>query len=382
VGTNRDIRVATGITGTSGSYNLDIQGIAPGSYYVGLGTQTTCCSQMNTSQPLVINQTPIVSFVRPSFSSGSDYASQAGNSWDFSDSTDVTGLLNFENTSFQNGELNMVTASGPPPGGVDSRIILHTPSPANTGIYRYLTFRLSTQNGSAPWQNVVEGMIARWIWSVQGSSGLYGYSCKLVSQDIPYDVGYQIYSIDLYDTFNGQAVETQGECTSLSTTWQASSSVLELRFDPNENISCSNEQGKPFVFSTCGNYVQKLDWIRLTAVDQVVKGIPFPVQLVLNHSPATVSLAFFYTTTLAKPTQFPAQLYTPPTPTPTGTFKLFLPMLFKNYPPFDTFPEANVTYLWNTTNVPLGTYYICAQPNDGYNTATYCSEAPVNVVVP
>jgi len=375
VGTDRDIRVETGVTGTSGYYNLDIQGIAPGSYYVGLGTKTTCCSQMNTSQPLVINQTPIVSFVRPSFFSGPDYASQAGNSWDFSDNTDVTGLLNFKNTSFQNGELNMVTESGPLPAGVDSRIILNTPSPANTGIYRYLTFRMSTQNGSAPWQNVVEGMMTRWIWSVQGSSGSQGYSCKLVSQDITYDVGYQTYSIDLYNTFNGQAEVTQGECDGLPTTWQASSSVLEFRFDPNENISCTPE-GKPFVISTCGDYVQKLDWIRLTAVDQVAQGIPFPVQITLNRSPATVSLTFFYTTTLANPTQFPAQLYIQPRP--TGNFELFLPLLLNNYPTtlFD------VTYLWDTTNVRPGTYYICVQANDGYNTATYCSESFMNVMVP
>ena len=381
VGTNRDIRVASGITGTSGSYNLDIQGITPGSYYVGLGMETTCCSQMNTSQPLVINQTPIVSFVRPSFFSGPDYASQAGNSWNFSDSTDVTGLLNFKSASFQNGELNMVTASGPKPAGVDAQISLNSPSPANPGTYRYLTFRMSTQNGLAPWQNIVDGMIARWIWSVQGASGLPGYRCTLVGQDIPYDVGYQTYTIDLYNTFDGQAKETQGECTGLPTTWQASGPVLKMRFDPNENISCNPQFGIPFVISTCGDYVQKLDWIRLTAVDQVTQGIRFPVQITLNHSPGTVSLTFFYTTTLANPTQFPAQIYTPPPP--AGTIKLFLPMLLKNYQPtYDTFPETNGTYLWETTNVPLGTYYICVRANDGYNTATYCSEAPVKVVVP
>jgi hypothetical protein len=381
VGTNRNIRTATGVSGTSGSFSLDVQGIAPGSYYVGLGTVTTCCSQMNTSQPLVINQTPIVSFVRPSFISGPVYARQAGNSWDFSDNTDVTGLQNFKSTSFQNGELNMVTASGPQPAGVDSKILLNTPSPVNNGIYRYLSFRMSTQNGSAPWQNVVDGMIARLVWSVQGTSGRPGYRCNLVSHDIPFDVGYQTYSIDLFNAFNGLAEATQGECTGLPTTWQASGPVLGIRFDPNENISCNPQFGSPFVISTCGDYVQKLDWIRLTAVDQVTQGIPFPVQIALSHSPSTVTLTYFYTTTLADPNQFPAQIYTPPTP--GGTYKLFLPLVLNNYQPtFDTFPEANATYIWDTTNVPLGTYYICVRANDGYNTATYCSEAPVNVVVP
>ncbi len=377
VGTNRNIRMATGVAGTSGSYNLDIQGIAPGSYYVGLGTETTY-SQMNTSQPLVINQTPIASFVPP-------YLSQAGIRWSFGDNTDIAGLLNFKSASVQNGELNMVTASGPQPAGVDAQIILDT-LPINTGAYRYLTFRMSTQNGSAPWQNVVDGMIARLVWSVQGASGRAGFRCTLVSQDIPYDVGYQTYSIDLYNTFYGQAEQTQGECAGLPTTWQASSPVLALRFDPNENISCTPQFGGPFVISTCGDYVQKLDWIQLTAVDQVVQGNAFPVQIMLNDLPATVSLTFFYTTALANPTQFRAQLYTPLyTPlikVSAGTSQLFLPILFKNHPPIDTFPEANVTYLWDTTNVPLGTYYICVQANDGYNTATYCSESPMKVVAP
>jgi hypothetical protein len=187
--------------------------------------------------------------------------------------------------------------------------------------------------------------------------------------------------MDLYNIFNGQAETTQGECTGLPTTWQASGPVLELRFDPNENISCNPQFGSPFVISTCGDYNQKLDWIRLTAVDQVAQGIPFPVQITLNHSPATVTLTYFYTTTLADPTQFPAQIYTPTAS--AGTFKLFFPMILNNYQPIlDTFPVANGTYLWDTTNVPLGTYYICIRANDGYNTATNCSEAPVNVVVP
>jgi hypothetical protein len=367
VGTTRDIRVATGVSGTSGSYNLDIQGIAPGSYYVGLGTTTTCCSQMNVSQPLVINQATIVSFDRPSFVSG------PSKSWGFGSSSDVAGLNNFKSTSFQNGELTMVTASGPQPAGVDAQVVLNT-SPISASAYRYLNFRMFTQEGSAPWQNVVDGGMLRWIWQVSGY-------CWLVGQDIDYDIGYQTYSIDLYDAFNGSAEATSGWCGGLPTTWQASSTVYGLRFDPNENISCSPQFAGAFVTSTCGDYVQKLDWIRLAAIDQVAKGTPFPIQITLNRPPAGVSFAFYYTTTLSNPTQSPAQLYTPPTFS-IGPFQLYLPTIFKNYVVGDTFPSVDVTYVWDTTSVSLGTYYICAQSNDGYNTTTYCSEAPLNLVAP
>jgi hypothetical protein len=366
VGTTRDIRVATGVTGTSGSYNLDIQGIAPGSYYVGLGTTTTCCSQMNTSQPLVINQAPIVSFDRPSFFSG------ASQSWGFGSSSNVTGLNNFKSTSFQNGELNMVTASGPQPAGIDAQVVLNT-SPISSNAYRYLSFRMFTQEGSAPWQNVVDGGMARFIWAVSGY-------CWLVGQDIDYDIGYQTYSIDLYNAFNGSAEVTSGFCGGLPTTWQTSGIVYGLRFDPNENISCNPQFAGAFVTSTCGDYVQKLDWIRLTAIDQTTKGTPFPIQITLNRPLAGVTFTFYYTTTLSNPTQSLAQLYTPPTIS-IGPFQLYLPTIFKNSVDVagDTFPSVDVTYMWDTTSVSLGTYYICAQANDGYNTTTYCSEAPVIV---
>lgn len=380
VGTSRDIRVATGIVGTSGSYALDIQGITPGSYYVGLGTGTTCCSQMNTSQPLVINQTPVATFVRPSFISGADYASQAGDNWDFSDITDVSEFRNFESTSFQFGELNLVTPSGPQPAGVDAQIVLNSPLPADLANFRYLNFRMSTQNGSALWENCVDGGMARFVWSVQGASGLPGFRCNIVSHDIPYDVGFQTYSIDLFDSFNGLPEMIQGDCTGIPTSWEFSGPGLQFRFDPNENITCNPQTGSPFIISTCGDYVQKLDWIRLTEIDQASQGAPFPILISLNHSPADVSLDFFYTTTTEVPTQNNAQLYTPQIP--EGNYQLYLPLLLSNYPTSDTIPTANVSFQWDTKNVVPGTYYICVQANDTINTATYCSEAPMKVVGP
>ncbi len=379
VNTNRDIRVATGVDGTAGWYTLDVQGIAPGSYYVGLGTDTTCCSQMNTAQPLVIQQTPIVSFTRPSFLSGTDYASSAGNQWDFGDSSDVVDTRNFKSVSLQNGELVMVTASGPQPAGVDAQVVLNTPAPIDTSTYRYLSFRMSTQNGSAPWQNVVDGMIARLVWSIQGSSGRPGYRCNLVSQDIPYDVGYHTYTIDLHDAFSGSAEEVQGECTGYPWRWQQTLPVLELRFDPNENITCNPQSGSSFIISTCGDFVQNLDWIRLTAIDQVKRGTPYLIETIVTPLESGMAIDFFYTTDRNNPTQFLAeQYYAAP---PIGSFQVFLPVVVNSLSNSDTTPESNYTYLWDTSNVPPGTYYICARYT-GFQTVTYCSEAPVKVTSP
>ena len=89
VGTNRQIRVATDVVGQSGSYQLDVQGIAPGSYVVGLSNSLTGCCTVESDEILEINQTPIANFANPNFYSGPDYASSAGNAWDFLDAADV-----------------------------------------------------------------------------------------------------------------------------------------------------------------------------------------------------------------------------------------------------------------------------------------------------
>ncbi len=388
VGTGRNIRVASGINGASGQYTLDTQGLAPGSYYVGLGTADTCCSDLNTTTPLVIYPRPIATFARPSFTSGVEYSEQSGKPWDFKDSADVTSHANFKSFTFQNGELTMVTASGPQPAGLDAQMFLNSPMPAAPTAYRYLTFRMSSQNGSAAWQDVVDGMIARWIWKVQGASGRSGWNCYLVSQDIPFDVGYQTYSIDLFNTFNGTAEAMAGECAGLPNTWTGSSPVLEMRFDPNENISCNPQTTDPtnrsFIVSTCGDYVQKLDWIRLTQMDSVNRGQPYRIEMGLNKTPASVpSITYYYTDDLNNKTKYTAQAFVPPTPAPFGAHPVFLPALLNAPTPQGDLPAVtnSVTYLWDTTNVSAGTYYVCTALNDGVSTKLniYCSETPVAV---
>ncbi|HLE27241.1 MAG TPA: hypothetical protein VI793_03935 [Anaerolineales bacterium] len=392
VGTSNYIRVAKDVNGASGSYALDTQGLAPGSYYLGLGTATSCCLDENTTTPFVVNQAPIATFARPSFTSGPEYSEYAGNAWDFKDSADASSLEKFKSTSFVSGELNLVTASGPQPAGVDARVYLNTPRQANPASYRYLTFRMSSQNGSAAWQNVVDGMLARFVWSVQGASGRQGFRCHLVTHDITFDVGYQTYTVDLYDSFNGAAEEWSpppgdplaAECDSLPKTWKDSSLVLQFRFDPNENISCNPQQTDParraFIVSTCGDYVQKLDWIKLNQPDAVMHGSVFPVQIGLNKNASLVaSRIFYYTDDLSNKTKFAAAQYTPPAPTP-GAFKQFLPIVGRDVLASigDPIEVPNpVTYLWDTSAVAPGTYYICVTVGDGLNTVTYCSEAPV-----
>lgn len=370
--TNRNIRVATDINGASGQYTLDVQGIAPGKYTVGLsGSLSSCCSVDNV-KTLTINQTPIVNFTKPSYYSGEDFATKAGNPWDFYDSTDVTAVHGMS-YSIGGGIMDMVTQSRV---DADPKIFLNLPYDiTNSSQYQYLSFR---HYAEGPWQNTPQGMIARWIWSVPGTD----QSCTLVSQDIPFDVDWHTYSIDLSDPFNGQAEEVAGGCTGLPRHWLDFYRVNKVRFDPNENIL-----GVPLH--------QQLDWIRLTKIDQVIRGTIFPITLGLNKPPSQiVTSKYFYTNDLNNPKQHVASQklaigaedigsLTSSESILAGTNRVMVPIILKHFVPVDLPPAANqVVYQWDTASVSPGDYYVCAELFDGVNIALYCSEAPVKVVSP
>jgi hypothetical protein len=372
--TNRYIRIATDVNGQSGSYQLDVQGIAPGTYYAGLSQSLSNCCIVESSQTIVINQTPVVDFAKPSYFSGEDYASSTGNAWDLRDSADIVKAVGAR-YSQMGGVLDMVTQSG----SADPKIFLNTPQQIpDSREYRYLNFRLYTEG---PWQNVTDGMIVRWIW-VQPIDG--GGECYRVSQDIPLDVGWQMYSIDLSHPFNGMAEEVAGSCGKTKWHWLESSPLSKFRFDPNENIL-----GIPLH--------QQLDWVRLTKVEQVTQGSAFTIRIGLNKIPSEIaSTQFYYTNDLSNPTQHIANeminssnVLNLENTQSSGKMSLnfqqvlTLPLSMKDYVPSDIPGIANeLPFNWETSNVNPGEYHICVRVNDRYNEAIYCSEAPIQVVAP
>jgi hypothetical protein len=367
-GTSRPIRVATGVNGAAGSAQIDVQGLAAGSYDVGIGTSTSCCASFGDT-PLVINQRPLASFTNPSFSGGVDYASQAGTPWDFSDTrtATVTSQGSQAAWAYKDGMLEIVTPSGPLPAGIDVRIRLNAPVPANSAEYRYLTFRMNT-GWKAPWANVPHGMIGRWIWTIPGPSGR---GCDLVSFDIPYDIGWQTYSIDLHDPVQGRVEESSGRCPSLLPNWKSSGTVTGMRFDPNENITVAADK-----VTGGGPFTQQFDWMRLTKDIQVKQGAPYLVEVGLNKPAGQVTRTYYYTTDRNNPTQNRAAAYNPPAP--GGSVKVFIAQVAANYQPVDAVANP-ASFAWDTSNVAPGTYYLCVNLNDGVSENTVCGEAPVVV---
>ena len=211
------------------------------------------------------------------------------------------------------------------------------------------------------WQDLVRGMVARLIWTVPGASG----NCYYVSQDIPFDVGWQTYTIDLFDAFNGTPEVVVGGCP--ATTWKNSGTITGLRFDPNENIL-----GYPL-----GQFI---DWIKLHKEDRSPQGADFPIKIFLNKPPIEVQLNYFYTTDPTNsPTQSMAQALPSPPPLGVGLHNLYLPLMTRVHDTNDIPPANSVTYHWDTSLVSPGVYYICVSVADSFNQSTYCSDTPTTV---
>jgi hypothetical protein len=370
-GTSRDILVESGVGGNS--YNLDAQGIAAGTYtyFVKQNSQTLASGSFE------ITKSPVAQFTSPAPSEGLDYATQTGNAWDFSDTSDISSVKN-ASWSVNNGVLDLVTQSG-----TDPEVHLNVPAAFKSRDYRYLSFRMYTDY---PTQNVPDGMVARLIWTIPSLTGKTGYECHLVSQDIPFDVGWHTYTVDLFDAFQGSVEQTSPSgpphCPSLPTNWLSTSPVIGLRFDPNENIL-----GVPLH--------QQIDWIRLTKEASVSKGGLFPVQIALDRSPDELkNVNFFYTTNPNLPTQNLAVTLPGSSTTQSSgsgsalssieaNFRLYLPLSVSRYYTLNFQPITNgVNFAWDTSSVAPGEYYICALVEDDFNQATYCSTSPVQVAAP
>ncbi|GAB4495021.1 MAG: hypothetical protein OHK0052_01490 [Anaerolineales bacterium] len=376
-GSTRDILLAQDVNGSSGTYQLDTQGLAAGRYQIGFGTgsgfQTppTCCSQRST-QFITINQAPIATFENPAPYSGEDYATMDGNAWDISDDEDYYGIVCAEYGREDTGLLWFNTPDvehqSPECKNVglakvsDPSIYMRVGQPVDPTEYRYLTYRMFTD---AAYQDVPNGMIVRWVWSIQGSSGRPGYLCHLVTQDLPYDVGWGIYTLDLWNPFSGSAEEFAGECDGLNKSWRESDLAYQIRFDPNENI-------------TGYTFFQKLDWVRLTKPISVARGQVYNIALNKFFSGDSFTTTLYYTTDPKnQPTQNTLTLYTPPPPPAPAPNIVYLPLVRKDGDPF--IGQGDLNFVWDTATVNPGEYYICAVLNDGLNQSTVCSEVTITV---
>jgi len=383
-GTTRDIRVQNGISGSHGSYSLDTQGLPPGAYQVGLGADTTCCAQWSANT-LQINAATVIKYDRPSPTSGEDYATLTGNAWDMETAEDVD-QIDCASWAIANGILSLDTpypaalpaaCIGAGVGEADPRIVLNMPGTLLIGHeYRYLSFHMY-QNGE--YAIPADGMIVRWLWTTTNR-------CTRVSADLPLEVGWHTYNIDLHDPFNGTPVASApaDNCADYPLKpWWLVGQLITTRFDPNENWTGNLVPAQTFH--------QEIDWIRLTMVDSVVQGESFPIEITLNKNARSVQyINFYYTTSPYEPVQHFIGQYVPgtsglnqSTSAPDTTLpRIYLPIIMDKRGTYAALQSNQVRYVWRTASVAAGEYTICAQAFDGYNLTTYCSPAPMQVTAP
>jgi hypothetical protein len=368
----RQIRVAADFSPTNGRYAWDIQGIAPGTYnyYVRPAGNPTA-TPVSQGQITIVPR-PIIRFVKPSPFSGPDYSTAKGDPWDMANDGDV--LLTWcANGSIDQGVFRVVTrAVNQLPANcigssdareADPQLFLNTPIPQNMTSYRYLSFRHNIQGA---WSVPEKGMIVRWMWAVERPEKL---PCYYVSRDIALDVGWHTYTIDLYDLWNGTPAQVNHTDCPQNVHWKDQTGTISMfRLDPNENI-------------TSTDFVQEFDWIRLTQVESVQRGVPYRMAMKLNKPETGLTLNFYYTTNpVTSPKQNAVRLYTPATSAPAiGEHAVYIPVTVNRYLDLIT---GDVSYYWDTSGVAAGQYYLCVEAGDGYNQSLSCSEAPVQIINP
>jgi hypothetical protein len=135
-----------------------------------------------------------------------------------------------------------------------------------------------------------------------------------------------------------------------------------------------------------GGSQYSVDWVKLTAMDEVQQGERFPIRYALGNNQPNTNIKLYYDadTTPAngheliwdQATDAPSsEAYTP---TAAGRFQVFLPEMNKKYYS-GLEPCAGNCYLWNTTQIPKGEYYVCAEASDSLNTNYRCSESPIAI---
>lgn len=358
-----DILIASGVTGSSYQFQTGV--LPAGDYYIAADDGSTVSW---SSGALTINAMPDVEIVAPSMTSGEDYAADVvGNAWDMNQTSDLNDVLPagwetcVSNPNF-NGGIYSATLTGCSTDGAytDARFIISYlnpsgPDPAiDTDKFRYFSFRYY-QSGE---QNVGEGWIARLGYWQQANGGLPGQD-TVMSRDIIIHEGWNTYKIDLW------ASDLPDEASPSMRQWR-DAAPNRLRFDPSE-----------LALALMPAEI-KLDWIMLTAMDEVARGDIY--RIAYNGEPGA-SYTFYYDTdtnpgngrTLIGASPFVQTAVSPQTIS-ADSF-LYLPIVQNNA---EECP-ANSCYSWNTSSVSVGTYYVCTEGDDGVNTLYRCSEAPLVV---
>jgi len=360
-----DILIDT-VDGSLGKYVWQTGVLEAGTYYVHVTDGKTSAWSPG---PLVLNKVPSVQIVAPSMTSGPDYSAvEIGNPWDMTDPADVN--LNppppfrtcMDQTRFENGVFHARTPRCPDSlphndpmiflGGFD-RNPPGTPDPeVNTGRYRYFSFRYWLEGE----QNMPGGWVARVLWWKENATDNGVIEAPSTGRDIILYEGWNTYSLDL------TAEDAVDNTLPQDRSW-LQSHPNRMRLDPNEMMPALSP-----------GFIH-LDWVKLTAVDEVKQGQLYAIRFLSSESGAS---ARAYYDTDRNPSNGRTTVREPSDGVAPTQHRLLLPLMARSSGGSDS-RAAEETILWDTSGVPAGQYWVCIEVNDGLNTRTWYSEAPVIV---
>jgi len=346
-----------GIQSTDSFYQIPAS-LPPGEWYMTL----ECNAQTAVVGPLVIEPTPTLEFLRPSFLSGKDFATtELGRSWDMGGPDSIYSYHGISSPQFSNGTLTATTldlhSDNSTPQWEDPYVNFlddnywDSPFTTDSGIdttqYRYLSFRMRVDG--VP--DVSYGWMSRIVWSD------FLFSNCGTSNDIPLHGGWNEVTVDLWRT------DILDEYDSCQSSWRAGSMRQQLRFDP-------LEIPVPTTFH--------VDYVRLTAPDEAQSGQVFDVKYALADGEDT-SLTFYYDTDRdpANGRFLAVEYVSPPVEPSNQPYSVFVPLVANNY--YHQMNVSGQSFGWDLANVHPGVYYLSADLDDGYHTTTWYSETPVIV---
>jgi hypothetical protein len=328
-----------------GAYEINTAALPAGTYYFYLkllsrgATEWTELARSGYSAALTVSQPPSIEFTAPTYTSGDDYATvELGNPWDMEDSSDIYDPLHISNISFQDGIL-IATADGPVPPATesDSQFYLNTKlngewKAIDASKYHYLTFRIMVDRTGYTNINdwVARGWLSRAVWfntaiNVDGSE----------AQGIPLFENWHSYTVDLAD----RALLTTENPYPAQVGWTELGEVKRLRFDPLEVLQATS-------FG--------VEDVKLCADNKPVADRYTISWVASDPDSQTLSVSLLYG---------------------TGSGNSFIGT------PIGTVTQAPGagSYVWDTTVVHPGSYYIQAVVCDGSNSVTRTSLVPLVV---
>ena len=190
-----------------GVFTLNSAALPPGRYYFYVTAHQangSVVARSAYSAPIVIRSRPQVQFLHPSPTSGEEYSRSTGNTWDMSESADVSNLsgwpaewVRFVAPAFAIGEFQAVAVAE---GATTSDAQVHVPvlqsAPIDTARYRYLTYKLAVDGSGYPTiaDKVRDGWVARTVfWGPEKYSPVGSTKAHILYE------GSRTYTYDLWD---------------------------------------------------------------------------------------------------------------------------------------------------------------------------------------